>query len=192
MISSKLCANRKFQIGLKWIVIIVIFGIYFIILLRESIAALEVTSKKTNYVEEVTRMNIPFLQFNKNDRIEQKISNELARKNHRKSFENHNQLKQLTINKSTQNHRTLPPVPILTTVNPIYEYSDEINAAAEHDFAERQAKLWEVCAKYNFERKPNAWEFFISPGHNLAWCNVFKAGSSTWIYYFNILGRYIE
>lgn len=79
-------------------------------------------------------------------------------------------------------------MPILTTVNPIYEYSDEINAAAEHDFAERQAKLWEVCAKYNFERTPNAWEFFISPGHNLAWCNVFKAGSSTWIYYFNILG----
>lgn len=80
-------------------------------------------------------------------------------------------------------------MPIPTTVNPIYEYSDEINAAAEHDFAERQAKLWDVCVKYNFGRTPNAWEFFISPGHNLAWCNVFKAGSSTWLYYFNILGE---
>lgn len=56
MISSKLCANRKLQIGLKWIVIVVIFGVYFIILLRESIAALEVTNKKSNYVEEVGRI----------------------------------------------------------------------------------------------------------------------------------------
>lgn len=53
MISSKLCANRKLQICLKWLLIVVIVGIYFIILLRESIAALEVTNKKTNYVEEV-------------------------------------------------------------------------------------------------------------------------------------------
>lgn len=95
-----------------------------------------------------------------------KVSNELTRKNNRKSSKNQhqsNKYQQLTINKIT--NRTLPPVPILTTVNPIYEYSDEINAAAEHDFAERQAKLWEVCAKYNFGRTPNAWEFFISPGH---------------------------
>lgn len=56
MISSKLCANRKLQIGLKWIVIVVIFGIYFIILLRESIAALEVTNKKANYAEEVAEL----------------------------------------------------------------------------------------------------------------------------------------
>lgn len=53
MISSKLCANRKLHVCLKWLVIVVIFGIYFIILLRESIAALEVTNKKANYVEEV-------------------------------------------------------------------------------------------------------------------------------------------
>lgn len=123
--------------------------------------------------------------------FENQVPNELTRKNHRKSNKNQQQLNkyhQVAINKSSTNQKSHPPVPILTTVNPIYEYSDEINAAAERDFADRQAKLWEVCAKYNFGRTPNAWEFFISPGHNLAWCNVFKAGSSTWIYYFNILG----
>jgi chondroitin 4-sulfotransferase 11 len=37
---------------------------------------------------------------------------------------------------------------------------------------------------------PNAWEFFISPGHGIAWCNVFKAASTTWMYYMNILAGY--
>lgn len=79
-----------------------------------------------------------------------------------------------------------------TTVNPIYEYSEEKVAAAEHDFHHRRDHLWNVCAKYDFIDRypPNAWEFFISSGHGIAWCNVFKAASSTWMYYFNILGKY--
>lgn len=77
-----------------------------------------------------------------------------------------------------------------TTINPIYEYSEEENAAAEHDFNQRKSRLIDTCAKLDIYEKqpPNAWEFFISPGHGLAWCNVFKAASSTWMYYFNILG----
>lgn len=78
-----------------------------------------------------------------------------------------------------------------TTINPIYEYSEEENAAAEHDFNQRKSRLMDTCAKLDIYEKhpPNAWEFFISPGHGLAWCNVFKAASSTWMYYFNILGN---
>lgn len=80
----------------------------------------------------------------------------------------------------------------LTTVNPIYEYSEEMNAATESDFRRRQNRLSEVCAQHNnFSRliHPNAKEFLISPGHGIAWCNIFKAGSSIWMYYFNILGK---
>lgn len=78
-----------------------------------------------------------------------------------------------------------------STLNPVYEYSEELNAAAEADFNERRSVLWNVCADHRIIGKypPNAWEFFISPGHGLAWCNIFKAASSTWMYYFNILGK---
>jgi len=78
-----------------------------------------------------------------------------------------------------------------STLNPVYEYSEEINAQAEREFAERRQHLWEVCERSQILSKftPNAWEFFISPGHGLAWCNVFKAASTTWMYYFNILGK---
>jgi Sulfotransferase family len=80
---------------------------------------------------------------------------------------------------------------LTTTVNPVYEYSEEINAKAEKDFNERRMHLWEVCERSKIVGKftPNAWEFFISPGHGLAWCNVFKAASTTWMYYFNLLGE---
>lgn len=81
---------------------------------------------------------------------------------------------------------------ILTTINPVYEYSEEINAQAEKDFNHRRQHLWEVCErnKINGKLTPNAWEFFISPGHGIAWCNVFKAASTTWMYYMNILAGY--
>lgn len=78
-----------------------------------------------------------------------------------------------------------------TTVNPIYEYSEELNAATEYEFQQRKNHLMQMCTKYEFNGRypPNAWEFFISPGHGIAWCNIFKAASSTWMYYFNILGK---
>lgn len=86
---------------------------------------------------------------------------------------------------------TATPSTESATLNSIYEYSEEINAKAERDFNERRQHLWEVCERNKITGKltPNAWEFFISPGHGLTWCNVFKAASSTWMYYFNILGE---
>lgn len=79
-----------------------------------------------------------------------------------------------------------------TTVNPIYEYSEEKVAIAEQDFQHRRDHLSKMCVKYDMVDRypPNAWEFFISTGHGIAWCNVFKAASSTWMYYFNILGKF--
>lgn len=81
-----------------------------------------------------------------------------------------------------------------STLNPIYEYSEEMNAAAERDFNERRQTLQDGCAKWKLVNKypVNSWEFFISPGHGLAWCNIFKAASSAWMYYFNILGEFIH
>lgn len=79
----------------------------------------------------------------------------------------------------------------VSTLNPIYEYSEEVNAIAERDFQMRRDVLVDACQKWKLNGRypPNAWEFFISAGHGLAWCNVFKAASSTWLYYFNVLGN---
>ncbi|KAL9924432.1 carbohydrate sulfotransferase 11 isoform X1 [Glossina fuscipes] len=81
---------------------------------------------------------------------------------------------------------------VITTFNPVYEYSEEIHAAIEKELKQRNLHLREVCERYQlqFVYPPNPREFFISHGHSLIWCNVFKAASSTWLYYFNILGGY--
>lgn len=81
---------------------------------------------------------------------------------------------------------------ISTSINPVYEYSDEINLAAENDFHHRRQHLDNICDKFLYlkQYQPNAFEFIVSPGHGIAWCNIFKAASSTWMYYFNILGGY--
>lgn len=49
MFSLKLCAKKRFQPFIKLLLIIAIIGIYFIVLLRESFAAWELTKiKNTN------------------------------------------------------------------------------------------------------------------------------------------------
>ncbi|KAH8298149.1 hypothetical protein KR018_008927 [Drosophila ironensis] len=84
-----------------------------------------------------------------------------------------------------------PPAP--STLNPVYEYSEELHSRTERELLKRSEHLAAVCDRYKLQEKypPNPWEFFVSPGHNnLVWCNVFKAASSTWMYYFNILAGY--
>lgn len=94
------------------------------------------------------------------------------------------------VTNSTQ-HNAIATTSTSTTINSIYEYSEEKQFEAECDFQHRREHLWQICPKYEFieHYKPNAWEFFISSGHSIAWCNVFKAASSVWMYYFNILGK---
>ena len=78
-----------------------------------------------------------------------------------------------------------------STLNPVYEYSEELHSAIEHQLMARKTHLQNVCNQEHLHDiyPPNSREFFVSPGHNLVWCNVFKAASSTWMYYFNILGN---
>lgn len=48
----------------------------------------------------------------------------------------------------------------------------------------------EVCHKRKLLMQPiNNKEFFVDHKHKLVWCNIFKAASSSWMYYFNILGK---
>lgn len=113
------------------------------------------------------------------------------KRHHQQQQNHHHQSEHKPAETTHPSQQPTPPPPTTpTTINPIYEYSDELNAAAEMDFSERQSRLWEACSRNNMvgTHPPNAWEFFISPGHSLTWCNVFKAASSTWMYYFNILG----
>lgn len=61
----------------------------------------------------------------------------------------------------------------------------------ENDLKERRNHLWNMCEKYKVINKitVNPKRFLISPQHGLAWCNIFKAASTTWVNYFNILGE---
>ncbi|EDX03810.1 carbohydrate sulfotransferase 11 [Drosophila simulans] len=94
---------------------------------------------------------------------------------------------------SSSSQAAAPPPPPATTLNPVYEYSEELHSRTERELQRRSEHLAAVCDRYKLQEKypPNPWEFFVSPGHNnLVWCNVFKAASSTWMYYFNILAGY--
>lgn len=114
-------------------------------------------------------------------------------KKHRHHKQQTNNYKRIDATKTNDEHalRTVSVTSASSTLNPIYEYSEEMNNAAEHDFNKRRQTLQETCAKWKLVDKypVNSWEFFISPGHSLAWCNIFKAASSAWMYYFNILGE---
>ncbi|XP_031622900.1 carbohydrate sulfotransferase 11 [Contarinia nasturtii] len=195
MLVSIQCTKKRLHFCLKILLIVSIIGIYFIVLLRESFAAWESSSLSTVPMTSAAVKNS--INGNGNYLGDEKhyTMNRLQYKRY-----NHHKFGQTGVsNKSiisamgkaaTQN---LPSIPS-TTVNPIYEYSEEKVAVAEADFTTRRDHLWKMCTKYNMidQYPPNAWEFFISMGHGsgIAWCNIFKAASSTWMYYFNILGGY--
>ncbi|XP_014093434.2 carbohydrate sulfotransferase 11 isoform X1 [Bactrocera oleae] len=61
----------------------------------------------------------------------------------------------------------------------------------------RRKLLQEKCTEFGLDvagndtwHKPNAWEFLFNKKYHIIWCNVFKAGSSSWMYNFNILAGY--
>jgi len=65
-----------------------------------------------------------------------------------------------------------PPPPPATTLNPVYEYSEELHSRTERELQRRSEHLAAVCDRYKLQEKypPNPWEFFVSPGHNnLVW-----------------------
>ncbi|XP_058452085.1 carbohydrate sulfotransferase 11-like [Malaya genurostris] len=172
--------RRRCYLFLKLLLLFVVFGLYFVLLLRESMTAFATIRNKNGAKSEVQHKppaNGKPIRSGRNNNLIKHRSN-----NHKQQLTAPNSSKDQMIAMTT-NHSTL---------NPVYEYSEEMNAAAEAEFNERRSLLWNVCAEHRIIGKytPNAWEFFISPGHGLAWCSVFKAASSTWMYYFNLLGGY--
>ncbi|XP_065085055.1 carbohydrate sulfotransferase 11 [Ochlerotatus camptorhynchus] len=169
--------RRRFYLCLKVMLLFVVFGLYFVLLLRESMTAFS-----TNRIKSGGGKNEAHKSFTEG-RQARPGKGALHHKHHHQQHLSATGQLEFSKDTSAANHSTL---------NPVYEYSEELNAAAEADFNERRSVLWNVCADHRIIGKypPNAWEFFISPGHGLAWCNIFKAASSTWMYYFNILGGY--
>ncbi|XP_028040604.1 carbohydrate sulfotransferase 11 [Bombyx mandarina] len=59
------------------------------------------------------------------------------------------------------------------------------------ELEQRVIRVQNVCRKRHLPSDTiNNKEFFVDHLHNLVWCNVFKAASSSWLYKFNILGGY--
>uniref|UniRef100_A0A182PPS5 Carbohydrate sulfotransferase n=1 Tax=Anopheles epiroticus TaxID=199890 RepID=A0A182PPS5_9DIPT len=206
----KLLTKRRCYLCLKIALLVVVFGLYFMLLLRESMSALTGSSSagaSSPFASSSASSMASFAALASRGGMAKKAAvsklDALQDKRHhgRGKHGSHGPLK--VAGGSKQRHQ-FPPLLHQTpgdgngggsnhsTLNPVYEYSDEMNAAAETDFNERRMVLWNVCAEHRIIGKypPNAWEFFISPGHGIAWCNIFKAASSTWMYYFNILGGY--
>ncbi|XP_058826419.1 carbohydrate sulfotransferase 11 [Topomyia yanbarensis] len=170
--------RRRCYLCLKVLLLFVVFGLYFVLLLRESMTAFATNRNKNGGKSEVQHK-----PPTNGKQIRAGRTSNLVK--HRQS----NRQQQVAAPKSSKDQL---PLANHSTLNPVYEYSEEMNAAAEADFNERRTLLWNVCAEHRIIGKyaPNAWEFFISPGHGIAWCSIFKAASSTWMYYFNLLGGY--
>ncbi|KAK9503282.1 hypothetical protein O3M35_011884 [Rhynocoris fuscipes] len=65
--------------------------------------------------------------------------------------------------------------------------------AIEEEMAFRREQIFTTCQLFRHDDIiPNTWDFVVDAHHSLVWCKVMKAASSTWIYYFNILGGYEE
>ncbi|XP_055295890.1 carbohydrate sulfotransferase 11 isoform X2 [Sitodiplosis mosellana] len=199
MMVSIQCTKKRLQLCLKVLLIVSVIGIYFIVLLRESFAAWESSSLSTVSMTSAAAVKNG-INGNGNH-----LGDEQQHRQRLPSYKRFNYHKfgaggvlNKSINragvmgKATQYSPALPIPSSTTTVNPIYEYGEEKVAVAERAFQQRRDHLWKTCTKYDMVDRypPNAWEFFISSGHGIAWCNVFKAASSTWMYYFNILGGY--
>lgn len=57
------------------------------------------------------------------------------------------------------------------------------------DIEQRATRVQNICKESALYKQPiNSREFFVDHAHNLVWCNIFKAASSSWLYKFNILG----
>ncbi|CAG9560262.1 unnamed protein product [Danaus chrysippus] len=67
----------------------------------------------------------------------------------------------------------------------------EPDNATLNELEQRVNKVKETCHLRSLEGQTiNSKEFFVDHAHNLVWCNIFKAASSSWLYNFNILGGY--
>ncbi|XP_037958197.1 carbohydrate sulfotransferase 11 [Teleopsis dalmanni] len=172
--------GRRLQNSLKVVACVLLAAFYITFLFRESINAYEQNKEKT-ILESNVIANGKRREYEKGP----KSSKHFLRQ------QRLHKLQQYRTNQTSSLSQTIKPTQ-LTTLNPVYDYSEEIHSATEKELEQRREHLNKVCKRYNLQSNypPNPWEFFISPGHNIVWCNVFKAASSTWMYYFNVLGGY--
>uniref|UniRef100_A0A1I8PV94 Carbohydrate sulfotransferase n=1 Tax=Stomoxys calcitrans TaxID=35570 RepID=A0A1I8PV94_STOCA len=184
----RLCYGRRVQTSLKLIACVLTAIFYFGFLFRESMNAFEQNKDKA----EAAAVAAGLIQSPSKGEIKN-VPSLYKRLQKDSAVEKTNQ-QQLSSASSTGNSGSSASSlwPHSSTLNPVYEYSEEIHSATENDLKQRRQHLQQTCEKYNLYSfyPPMPKEFFISPGHNLVWCNVFKAASSTWMYYFNILGGY--
>ncbi|XP_055917632.1 carbohydrate sulfotransferase 11 [Eupeodes corollae] len=162
---KRICSRRRVNIYFKFTLLLLLAIFYITFLFRESLNAFEMNKDKS--------LNKP----------ESNPKPEIIRNRRRH---------QVKIEVDPYADFQVRTTKIPTTLNPVYEYSEEIHSATERNLTSRKTHLNEICKKRNIVSTypPKPWEFFVSPGHNLVWCNIFKAASSTWMYYFNILGGY--
>ncbi|XP_017132290.1 carbohydrate sulfotransferase 11 [Drosophila elegans] len=178
--------GRRLQTYLKIGACVLVGLCYFAFLFRESLNAYEHRERAT--AAELEAESEPSKQQLKLKRQQLARQRILAKKEQEKATTGGN-----ASAGSSSPVAAVPPPPPASTLNPVYEYSEELHSRTERELQRRSEHLAAVCERYKLQEKypPNPWEFFVSPGHNnLVWCNVFKAASSTWMYYFNILAGY--
>ncbi|XP_063379318.1 carbohydrate sulfotransferase 11 [Cydia fagiglandana] len=76
-----------------------------------------------------------------------------------------------------------------TDSEPAIDWSEPDNTTIT-ELEKRAARAQTVCKQRHIRQTVNSKEFFVDHAHNLVWCNIFKAASSSWLYKFNILGGY--
>ncbi|CAH2107501.1 unnamed protein product [Euphydryas editha] len=111
----------------------------------------------------------------------------------------------MTILKNSKNHTvkdwSTVPDNYSKWLGPVLGEDDEIDTT-DNDWLEpdnatiieldkRVDRVQEICRLRSLQTKNiNSKEFFVDHAHNLVWCNIFKAASSSWLYNFNVLAGY--
>jgi hypothetical protein len=99
--------------------------------------------------------------------------------------------------------RTAQPKPLVDLILPEDKPQVKSESQAQEEIQgrmkARQLEMKAACSRHGLDvrgddqlHQPNPWEYFINWKHSFAWCNVFKSGSTSWMYLFNILAGYSE
>ena len=67
------------------------------------------------------------------------------------------------------------------------------NMAKDDEMKRRSIVMREACIKHGIQNiSIDPWEYFINEKYSLVWCNVFKSGSTSWMFIMNALAGYSE
>jgi len=84
-----------------------------------------------------------------------------------------------------------PDVDPLTTqsIRPFNRTSSSGNSDVEAEMKARVARMRRVCDEkgLRLNESVKSWEWMAAQEEKLVWCNVFKSGSSSWLFIFNQL-----